>query len=151
MERLKKTELIQSIRSVRKPLLGICLGMQILFEHSEEGEVQTLGLIPGGVQAFSKMDFSEKSLSLPHMGWNTLDFGMHGQHPLFQGLPKQSYMYFVHSYFVPESTEHCLAHCTYGEKRFAAIVQKDHIYGMQFHPEKSALAGRQLLRNFCRL
>jgi glutamine amidotransferase len=121
-----------------KPFLGICLGMQLLFERSyENGEYEGLGLVPGEVAPFKV-----EGLKVPHMGWNNL---VARENPLISGAP---YVYFVHSYHaagVPE--QYVIAEADYGY-RFTAAVRKDHIFGLQFHPEKSGDAGLAMLKNF---
>ena len=114
MERLRATNLIETIRSLRQPLLGVCVGMQLLFESSEEGDVACLGLLPGRVRRFAERE----GLPVPHMGWNQLEFS--APSPLLDDVTSGDYVYFVHSYCVPV-TESTLATSTYGE-RFAAIV-----------------------------
>jgi glutamine amidotransferase len=144
MRALHKYKLIDVIQSLKQPLLGICVGMQLLFERSEEDAVDCLGLIPGSVKRLPLL----KGYPVPHMGWNRLDL-VKKDCPMLQGINQGDYVYFVHSYAVL-STEHALASCQYNET-FAAIVQYNNIYGMQFHPEKSAETGLQLLRNFVAL
>ncbi|BCA94941.1 imidazole glycerol phosphate synthase subunit HisH [Legionella antarctica] len=126
-----------------KPLLGICLGMQILSEVGEEGgNIKGLGLIPGRVQLLDLVD-----LPVPHVGWNSLNFN--ADHPMFASLKKHVDFYFVHSYFFDvESPENVLASSDYGNQ-FAAIVGKKNIVGIQFHPEKSQDNGLLLIENFC--
>lgn len=132
-----------------RPFLGICLGMQMLFETSDEFEERRgLGLIPGSV---SKIPLPEESaLRLPHIGWAPLiepGANQWQDGPLRDSEHKE--FYFVHSYAAqPAEGAHLLAQVQYGETRFAAAVQKDHIFGMQFHPEKSAAAGLEVLRHF---
>jgi glutamine amidotransferase len=124
-----------------RPFLGICLGMQILFEVGEEhGEHQGLGLLPGRVVRFPE------GRKIPHMGWNT----MHQENPSFllKGIPKEAFFYFVHSYYaVPESSDVIVGSCDYGV-RFPALVGRDNVWGAQFHPEKSSPWGLKLLENF---
>lgn len=141
MQALRQYGLVDVLTSLTQPLLGICLGMQLLLEYSDEGNIACLGLIPGGAELLKK----EERYPVPHMGWNNLQW----QHPssLQNGLTEKDYVYFVHSYAL-KTTEHALACCTYSEQ-FAAIIQKNNIFGMQFHPEKSAEIGMQLLKNFC--
>lgn len=124
-----------------RPYLGICLGYQLLFESSEESPgVAGLGVLPGRV-----VRFSGGGLKVPHMGWNTLT-GLRG--PLFQGLPEETSVYFVHSFYpVPEETSLASATCEYGV-RFAASVSRGALHATQFHPEKSQVAGLAILRNF---
>lgn len=126
-----------------KPFLGICLGMQLLFENSyENGSYKGLGYIPGDIVKL------EVPLKVPHMGWNTLEIVK--QEPIFEGVPNNSYAYFVHSYHMEGAEEMISAYTTYG-KRFGVAVQKDNIYGAQFHPEKSSTVGLQMLKNFASL
>ncbi len=126
-----------------KPLLGICLGMQLLFSHSEEhGEHDGLDLLPGSVVRF-RGDYK-----VPHMGWNRLTF--HGDSPLFEGLDA-GYVYFVHSYHVKPARAADLLAATDYHGAVTAIVGRDNVFGMQFHPEKSGELGMQLLGNFLRL
>jgi glutamine amidotransferase len=140
MERLRSANLVETIRSLRQPLLGVCVGMQLLFESSEEGDVTCLGLLPGRVQRFPERD----GLPVPHMGWNQLEFTEPS--PLLDDIASGDYVYFVHSYCVPVS-ESTVAAATYGQ-RFAAIVGRDNVFGAQFHPERSARTGALVLRNF---
>lgn len=129
------------------PLLGICLGMQFLFERSDEmGEHLGLGLLPGGVTRF---DLADPTLKVPHMGWNQVEY--EHEHPLLHQVPSGSHTYFVHSYYcVPASRDHIIATTTYGHP-FTSIVGHNHIFGIQFHPEKSQKRGLQLLRNYLTL
>lgn len=127
-----------------KPLLGICLGMQLLFDESDEmGRHQGLGLLPGRV-----VRFPENDLKVPHVGWNQLRFA---GHPLLDGIPSGAYAYFVHSYYAqPEASSDVLATTDYGLE-FASVVGRGRVWGAQFHPEKSQEVGLRLLANFCRL
>lgn len=140
MERLHSANLVETIRSLRQPLLGVCVGMQLLFESSAEGDVACLGLLPGRVQRFAERD----GLPVPHMGWNQLEFT--APSPLLDDVVSGDYVYFVHSYCVPVSAN-TIATATYGE-RFAAVVGRGKVFGAQFHPERSAQTGALLLRNF---
>lgn len=143
MKALKKAKLVNVLKELTQPLLGICLGMQLLYEYSEEGNVNCLGLIPGRIQRLP----DGEEFPVPHMGWNNLQWYQNS--PLRQGLANKYYVYFVHSY-AARTNEYTLASCQYQDE-FTAIVQKDSIYGMQFHPEKSAEPGLQLLKNFLTL
>jgi glutamine amidotransferase len=144
MARLQsKPGLVDTIRKLEQPLLGICVGMQLLFESSEEGNVACLGMLPGRVTRFADRD----ELPVPHMGWNQLEF-KHGS-PLLNDIAVGDYVYFVHSYAAPV-TQSTLATSSYGDP-FSAVVQHGNVYGAQFHPERSARAGSQLLRNFLAL
>ena len=142
MNALRQHQLIDVMTSLKQPLLGICLGMQLLLESSEEGNVPCLGLIPGKAQRLC----SKNGYPVPHMGWNQLQWRKTTF--LRHELNEEDYVYFVHSYALKDS-EYALARCDYGEP-FSAIIQKDTIWGMQFHPEKSAETGMMLLKNFCR-
>lgn len=148
MEHLRETgldEVMREAASGTKPLLGICLGMQLLFSESEEhGQHEGLNILPGSVVRFTGGDYK-----VPHMGWNRLQF-KNPEHPLFAGL-EEGHVYFVHSYHVlPEAESHLLAVTDYGIP-VTAIVGHDSVYGMQFHPEKSGELGMSLLRNFLAL
>ena len=138
MEELDKRNLIGVVRQVQKPFLGVCLGMQIMLEHSEEGDTPCLGLLPGSV-----LKFESKSEKIPHMGWNTVT---HTDEGMWKGMDAGGYFYFVHSYFVPKSEFTTAA--TDDILPFSAGIKKDNFNGVQFHPEKSATIGEQLLMNF---
>jgi len=143
MGRLQQAGIVETIRGLRQPLLGICVGMQLMFESSEEGDVSCLGLLPGRVRRFP----DREGLPVPHMGWNQLE--LTGASPLFNDIANGDYVYFVHSYAAPVS-DLTLAKTHYGEP-FAAVVQRGNVYGAQFHPERSAKVGAQLLKNFLQL
>lgn len=129
-----------------KPLLGICLGMQMLGQSSEEGQTAGLGLIPFQTRRF-RMDPENSGLKIPHMGWDVVSFTKKDS-PLLYGLTEPQRYYFVHSYHaVCDNEDNLLMTCDYGYT-FAAAVQKNHIYGVQFHPEKSHHFGMALLKNF---
>ena len=144
MATLKDNKLDKLITELKQPVLGICLGMQILFEHSLEDDVDCLGLLPGVIKPLPK----QTDLTLPHMGWNQLQL-LQSQQPLLNQIAENSYCYFVHSFAAPLN-DSTIAVTNYGED-FASIVQQDNFYGMQFHPEKSAEVGAQLLQNFINL
>lgn len=141
MNALRQYDLIEVITSLKQPLLGICLGMQLLLESSEEGNMSCLGLISGKAQRLPQ----KEGYPVPHMGWNQLQWCKNTSLQL--GLNENNYVYFVHSYALCPS-EYTLAYCEYNET-FSAIIQKNNIWGMQFHPEKSAETGMILLKNFC--
>jgi glutamine amidotransferase len=143
MSRLQSAGLVDTIRGLRQPLLGICVGMQLLFESSEEGDVTCLGMLPGRVRRLP----NRGDLPVPHMGWNQLEFDTGS--PLLNDINVGDYVYFVHSYAAP-LTAATLATTNYGES-FSAVVQQNNVYGAQFHPERSAQVGAQLLRNFLQL
>lgn len=139
MQSLHAREWQTVLQQWQKPLLGICLGMQLLTEFSEEGNVDGLALIPGRVNAMAT-----GTLPCPHMGWNQLSAVQ--AHPLLKGISEGDYLYFVHSFARPVD-EYTLASCDYGDA-FSAIIAKQHVAGMQFHPERSGAAGARLLQNF---
>lgn len=139
MAKLQQAELIDTLQSLQQPLLGICLGMQMLTSHSMEGDVPCLNLIPGTVAPLQSA-----GLRLPHMGWNTLC--NISTHPLMAGFTEQDYVYFVHSFAAP-SSPYTLAQCDYGNK-FAAVIANNNVVGAQFHPERSGKNGARLLQNF---
>ena len=144
MARLQAQELIDCLRGLTQPVLGICLGMQLLFDHSAEGDVDLLGLLTGEINGF---DPDIKPGPVPHMGWH--DVSLSGDHPLLAGIANHSYFYFVHGYYAPVTAD-AIGTCSYGAD-FAAIVAKGTVMGCQFHPERSGAAGAQLLDNFLRL
>jgi len=131
-----------------KPLLGICLGMQLLFTESEEnGTAKGFDFLPGRVERFFGVSVTGEKYKVPHMGWNKLSF-LQPNHPLLRQV-KEDYVYFVHSYVVQaEEEKDVLAACDYFG-RVPAIVGRNHIFGMQFHPEKSGKLGMALLKNYC--
>lgn len=134
---------IQQLVANNAHLLGICLGLQLFFESSEEAPgVQGLGILKGAVQGFHS-----KGVKVPHMGWN--DLTIIKKHPILQGVRSGEYFYFVHSYYgKPVSSNATLAVCQYGAESFPAVVGNDHIFAVQFHPEKSQDAGLRVLKNF---
>ena len=137
-----KEVLIESAKL--KPFLGICLGLQMLFEISDEGNQKGFGLLPGKVIKF-KSDYKER-IKIPHMGWNSVM--QSNTHPMWRNIKSGSKFYFVHSYFAQTSDERLVVgHTEYGDN-FASAVARDNIFACQFHPEKSAAIGLQLLENF---
>ena len=149
MEHLKRYELDKAIRETvakRKPFLGICLGLQLLFEGSEESSgVEGLGLLKGGIYRIPE----KEGLKIPHIGWNSLDLKNNGR--LFAGLEKNPYVYFVHSYYL-RAAEPSVVEATaeYGVT-IDASGEKDQVFACQFHPEKSSATGLRILRNFAEL
>lgn len=147
MQHLRSRDLIQPIRAViasGKPFLGICLGLQILFEGSQEGQESGLGIVAGTVKRFR----SEPGITIPHMGWNQLAFTQPNL-PLWQQLPPDPYVYFVHSYYVePANPSINAATITHGSQTVTAAIACDNLMAVQFHPEKSSTAGLQILSNF---
>jgi glutamine amidotransferase len=143
MRRLQSLGLVEVIRGLEQPVLGICLGMQLLFDASDEGGTACLGLIPARVRRFPDRD----GLPVPHMGWNQLEF--EGTHPLLRGIAPGEYVYFVHSYRA-DAGPWTVSTCDYGGP-FSALVQHGNFYGAQFHPERSGRVGARLLANFLEL
>ena len=149
MSELQRLELDDVVRECAqtRPFLGICLGMQLLLDDSEEnGGTKGLGIISGQARHFPQRLNQEQGLKIPHMGWNRV----HQQqpHPLWQDIAQDSRFYFVHSYYAaPEQQQAVLARTEYGEP-FASVIGRDNIFAVQFHPEKSQHAGLQLLKNF---
>ena len=139
--------LLQAARN--KPFLGLCIGLQMLFDHSEEGDVAGLGILPGKVVRFaaaSMINGNGQKLKVPHMGWNQV--WQDHPHPLWRGIEDGGRFYFVHSYYaVAENTAHISGRTNYPAP-FTCAVAKDNLFAVQFHPEKSQTAGLQLLSNF---
>lgn len=152
IQTLNKTGFNEAIKEVVKkgtPLLGICLGMQLMFDKSYEyGEHQGLGLLEGEIIHFKEEDLKlpdQSQLKVPHMGWNTLEIVK--KDPLFTGLSEQSSVYFVHSYYLQTQSDCVSAYTDYGT-RIAVAAQKDNVFATQFHPEKSGPVGLKILKNF---
>ncbi len=137
MAYLKERKLDEAIIQLKQPVLGICLGMQLLCNSSEEGDTKCLGVFDTTVKRIVQMP------KVPHMGWNKVD---HQSCKLFKGIKDEEYFYFVHGYFAEECRD-TSSTCEYGT-RFSSSLSKGNFYGVQFHPEKSASAGEQLLENF---
>lgn len=140
MHKLQSSGLVDAIKNLKKPVLGICVGMQLLTTHSEEGDANLMDIIPLQTRLFEK----ERGIKIPHMGWNNID---HKNNLLFEGVENQAQFYFVHSYFIEYKPTFDIATVTYGNQ-FSAAIQKDNFFGVQFHPEKSGAAGERLLKNF---
>ena len=139
MNKLNLYGLTAVLPNLKQPILGICLGMQLLFENTEEGHTRGLGILKGTVKKF-------ETGKIPQMGWNSLQ-NLRGS--LFDSINENTHMYLVHSYYAPVVPE-TLATTTYGTT-YSVAVQKDNFYGVQFHPEKSSQAGQQLLQNFLQI
>ena len=138
---------IAGVVSEGKPFLGICMGLQVLFEHSEEGDTPCLGLFQGPVKRFASglRDAQGNKLKVPHMGWNQVH---HGDHPLWAGIAQDARFYFVHSFHVqPRDASLVQATSDYPQP-FVCAAARDNLFAVQFHPEKSAAAGLKLLQNF---
>lgn len=142
MEYLKDRKLDELIRSLQQPVLGICLGMQLLCDHSAENNTTCLGIIPVQVKKFE----TTPQLKVPQMGWNNI-YDLRS--PIMMDVPENSYVYNVHSYYA-EDSEFTIAKCDYGIT-YAAAIRKDNFYGIQFHTEKSAQVGDRILKNFLSL
>ncbi len=151
MEHLRQSGMEEAIRDFAasgRPLMGTCLGMQLLFESSEEfGEHRGLGLIPGRVVRFDESKF-DHPLKVPHMGWNELF--VRKDSPLFEGLPREFYLYFVHSYHAETEEPYVIGTSYYGYE-FVSAVQRENVYGFQPHPEKSHDHGLKIVENFAKL
>ena len=143
MEHLRKLGLDKVIPQLKQPVLGVCLGMQLLCEHSEENDTECLGIIPQQVVRFQPKD---ANIKVPHMGWNTI-VDLKGE--LFSEKIPQQYVYFVHSYFV-ELGKYTVATTDYVQP-FSAALQKDNFYATQFHPERSGSVGAKILENFIKI
>ena len=142
MKSLRENRLDQLIRELKQPVLGICVGMQLLCEHSEENDTPCLGVVPVQVKKFP----AGEKLKVPQIGWNNIYDLKTG---LFKEIPENSYIYNVHSYYAEDSV-YSIASCYYGLP-YAAAVKKDNFYGLQFHTEKSAEIGERILKNFLTL
>jgi len=132
-----------------KPFLGICIGLQMLFDHSDEGDVAGLGVLPGRVRRFAPeamVDATGARLKVPHMGWNRV--AQAGAHPLWQGIEDQSRFYFVHSYYAQPALPQLVAGTTAYPGPFTCAIACDNVFAVQFHPEKSDRTGLRLLANF---
>jgi glutamine amidotransferase len=144
MRSLQERGLTPVLSSLRQPFLGICLGMQLLFQRSEEEDCAGLGVLAGAVRRFDS-----NRVKVPHMGWNAVQPSSQpkGEDPLFEGIGPGSYFYFVHSYCAPPSASATLAVTEHGQ-RFSSAVRQGNYWGVQFHPERSGETGLRLLRNF---
>lgn len=144
MEKLERTGLVPVILKITKPVLGICVGMQLITAFSEEGNADLLNIVPVKTLRFKE----EAGLKVPHTGWNQVYPGE--TENLFENINPQEYFYFVHSYFIEYNNLYTLASTQYGVQ-FSAAIKKNNFYGVQFHPEKSGKAGETLLTNFAHL
>jgi glutamine amidotransferase len=143
MNSLRQDRLDQVIRDLKQPVLGICVGMQLLCEHSEENDTDSLGIVPIKVKKFKATTEGNDRLKIPQMGWNHI---YQLESPLFNEVAENSFIYNVHSYYA-EDSEWTIAKCFYGIE-YAAAVKKDNFYGVQFHTEKSAETGDRIIKNF---
>lgn len=142
VKKLHMSNLFTTLRVTKKPLLGICLGMQLLCENSKEGNVACLGVVP-----VSTEKFDDTKIKVPHMGWNNVEFSKLSK--FFDGIETNSHFYFAHSYYIPLN-EFTTAKTNYGVD-FSSAFEKENFYGVQFHPEKSGTAGIRLIKNFLEL
>ncbi len=140
MADLVEKGLVDAIKGRRKPLLGICVGMQLLCRHSHEGDVDCIGLFDNDVRKF----IPSSQCKVPHMGWNSIS---NLESKLFKGVDGGSFVYFVHSYYAGLSTD-TIATCRYADEMFSAALKYENFYGTQFHPEKSGDVGEQIIKNF---
>ena len=154
MAELKKSGFDVFVReqvAAGKPLLGICVGSQIIFEHSEEGDAQCLGLVEGEIRHFYTIEpqMKKEKIKVPHMGWNNISFE-NGDCPILAGIKNDSDVYFVHSFVIcPADNSVVKASAEYGIK-VPAVIQKGNVFACQFHPEKSGVTGLKILENFCK-
>lgn len=144
MRKLRESGLADRIGQLEQPVLGICVGMQLLTEFSEEGNTDLLNIMPIRTLHFD----SRLSQKVPHMGWNSIS--PQKDSAIFQDIADKSYFYFVHSYYIEADARYTAASCHYGID-FSAAIQSNNFFGVQFHPEKSGVVGEQLLKNFSRL
>lgn len=143
MARLRERGLCEVIRDLRHPVLGICVGMQVMCRHSEEGDVDCLGIFDAKVRRFPEED----DLKVPHVGWNRIN---NLDSKLFKGIDRGSYVYYVHSYYAPLCPD-TIATTRYGSTMFSAALKYENFYGTQFHPEKSGDVGERIIENFLAL
>lgn len=144
MSKLEQTGLVPYIQQLKKPTLGICVGMQLMTAHSEEGDADLLNIIPVKTRRFADSD----DYKVPHTGWNRVHARQ--DNPLFKDIPADTHFYFVHSYYIEYNDDYTLAATDYSQQ-FSASIWLDNFYGVQFHPEKSGVYGEQLLTNFSKL
>ena len=140
MQSLKESSLDHVIKELKQPVFGICVGMQLLCQHSEENDTECLGIVPVQVKKFTSKD---REIKIPQIGWNNI-FNL--KSGLFKNVEEGSFIYNVHSYYA-EDSDYTIAKCNYGIE-YAAAIKKDNFYGVQFHTEKSAIIGDRILRNF---
>ncbi|MDE7475780.1 MAG: imidazole glycerol phosphate synthase subunit HisH [Duncaniella sp.] len=143
MTRLRERGLCEVIRNLRRPVLGICVGMQVMCRHSDEGDVDCLGIFDAKVRRFPEED----GLKVPHVGWNRIN---NIESKLLKGVDRGAYVYYVHSYYAPLCPD-TIATTRYGDTMFSAALKYENFYGTQFHPEKSGSVGERILRNFLEL
>lgn len=142
MKKLQQSGFAKILPSLKVPVLGVCLGLQLFADFSEEGNAKCLSIVPGTVVKFGEQ------LKVPQIGWNSVNFVK--ESPLSEGIPNDSYFYFVHSYYLKTEERFVVGEAAYGIN-FPAIIQRDNFYAVQFHPEKSGEIGLKLLTNFCNI
>ena len=148
MDNLRLTGLDKVIPTLTVPVLGICIGMQLMCLHSDEGNVDGMGVFHTCVRRFSPEDSSpEERIKIPHVGWNSVSASAS---PLFDGIPSGAWFYYVHSFFAETCTD-TIASTSYGKRTFSASLRRDNFFGVQFHPEKSGAIGSRLLSNFLKM
>lgn len=147
MRYLRAKGLDKIIPKLTQPTLGICIGQQLMCAHSEEGDTDCLGIFPLQVKKFAPLNAKGEKLKVPHMGWNAVHLEQNS--PLFKGISKDDFVYYVHSYYC-ELGEETMASTEYALK-YSACLHKDNFYALQFHPEKSGKTGQQILKNFLEL
>jgi len=146
MSYLKERGLDSLIKKLKQPVLGICIGQQLMCDHSEEGDTDCMGVFPIKVRRFPNgIQKGGETLKIPHMGWNSIDFDL--SEPLFQNLGDNPYVYYVHSFCADIDPKYTIAITDYATK-YSAALHKDNFYAVQFHPEKSGKVGEQILKNF---
>jgi imidazole glycerol-phosphate synthase subunit HisH len=149
MNYLNENNLVDLIKNLKQPVLGICIGQQLLCNSSEEGNTTCMGVFPIAVKRFPNgIKHREETLKIPHMGWNSIDFDP--SFPLFKNLGENPYVYYVHSYCSDLHPTYTIATTQYATK-YSAALHKDNFYAVQFHPEKSGKVGQQILQNFLEL
>jgi glutamine amidotransferase len=144
MDKLEKTGFVPKIKALTKPTLGICVGMQLMTSHSEEGDTDMLDIFPIKTLRFA----NSANCKVPHTGWNSVF--SEKENALFENIPTGSQFYFVHSYFIEYNAAYTLSSATYNNQ-FSASIWRDNFYGVQFHPEKSGIYGETLLKNFSKI
>ena len=148
MKYIRERGLDKIIPNLTQPTLGICIGQQLMCEHSEEGDVDCLGIFPLKVKKFPTTNEKGEKLKVPHMGWNAVH--LEQDSPLFKGIDKDDFVYYVHSFYCEYDNEETIASTDYALK-YSASLHKDNFYAVQFHPEKSGKTGQQILKNFLEL
>jgi imidazole glycerol-phosphate synthase subunit HisH len=149
MNYLNEHALVEIIKGLTQPVLGICIGQQLMCDYSEEGDTTCMGIFPIQVRQFPKdVKLNGESLKIPHMGWNSIQFKE--GFPLFTDLKQDAYVYYVHSFCADLSDEFTIASTQYATK-YSAALHRDNFYAVQFHPEKSGDVGQQILKNFLEL